>query len=29
MLLYKNILQSDKKGLRLPVAKFIGYKTGF
>ena len=29
MLLYKNILQSDRKGLRRPVAKFIGNKTGW
>ena len=29
MLLYKNIFQSDKKGLRRPVAKCIGNKTSF
>ena len=29
MLLYKNILQSDRKCLRQPVAKCIGNKTGW
>ena len=29
MLLYKNILQSDRKCLRRPVAKCIGNKTSF
>ena len=29
MLLYKNILQSDRKGLRRPVAKCIGNKAGW
>ena len=29
ILLYKNILQSDRKGIRRPVAKFIGNKAGW
>ena len=29
MLLYKNILQSDRKGIRRPIAKCDRYKTGF
>ena len=29
MLLYKNIFQSDRKGLRRPIAKYDRYKTGF